>query len=139
MNAATDELGTEVADSLARERALALTYRRQMDTAWSPRVRRLWEEGWMIKRGHDDALARVLADQAAAPSSETSQPSPSAASPREVLSWLYDQERVLVQRYREYARRAVDADAQRLFIRLADEQRRLIERVRDTYRDYSAS
>jgi rubrerythrin len=139
VNAATDELAAAVADSLARERALGRTYRQQMDTAWSPRVRRLWEEGWMIKRGHADALVRVLADHAAAPSSEPPQPSLSAPSPREVLSWLYDQERLLVQRYREYARRAVDADAQRVFNRLADEQRRLIERVRETYRDYSAS
>jgi rubrerythrin len=139
VNAATDELAAAVADSLARERALGRTYRQQMDTAWSPRVRRLWEEGWMIKRGHADALVRVLADHAAATSSEPPQPSLSAPSPREVLSWLYDQERLLVQRYREYARRAVDADAQRVFNRLADEQRRLIERVRETYRDYSAS
>lgn len=139
MNAATDELGTGVADSLARERALGHTYRQQMDSAWSPRVRRLWEEGWMMKRGHADALVRVLADRAAVPSSETPQPSLSAPTPREVLSWLYDQERLLVQRYLEYARRAVDADAQRVFNRLADDQRRLIERVRDTYRDYSAS
>jgi hypothetical protein len=139
MNAASHELAAAVAESLARERALARTYRQQMDAAWSPRVRRLWEEGWMIKRGHDDALVRVLANHAAALSSETTQPSLSAPSPREVLSWLYDQERLLVQRYREYARRAIDADAERLFNRLADEQGRLIERVRDTYRDYSAS
>jgi hypothetical protein len=59
--------------------------------------------------------------------------------PREVLSWLYDQERFLAAGYRECAHLAADPDTQRVLDRLAGEQQRLVERVRETYRDYSAA
>jgi hypothetical protein len=136
-DAADADLSGALADSLARERALGRTYRLQMQSAWSPRVRRLWEDGWAVKRGHDEALVKLLSVNGGAPASEASPPA--APSPREVLSWVYDQERILVLRYREYARRAVDPEARRLLDRLVNEQTRLIQRLRETYRDYSAA
>ncbi len=143
MSAATEvasgDPAAALADSLARERALGRTYRQQMQTAWSPRVRRLWEEGWAVKRRHEEALGRLLAGNGGTPSSEAPEPPLSAPSSREVLSWAYEQEHLLALQYREYARRAVDPERQRVLDRLVNEQERLVERVRETYRDYSAA
>lgn len=130
-----DELTAALADARERERALGRLYRQQMLRAWSPRVRRLWEEGWAVKRNHDDALTRVLAP-GAEPSAAASVP-PGEPVPREVLSRVYEQEQSLALRYRESARLARDPDTLRLLVGLADEQDRLLTRVRATYRDYS--
>jgi rubrerythrin len=139
IEAADNNLSASLEDSLARERALGRTYRQQMQTAWSPRVRRLWEEGWAVKRRHEEVLARILASDGGTPGSEASVPPLSVPSPREVLSWAYDQERLLALRYRDNARHAVDPETRSVFDRLADEQARVTERVRETYRDYSTA
>lgn len=141
MNSATeimrDDVAVALTDTLARERHLGRVYRQQTDAAWSPRVRRLWEEGWAVKRGHDEALTRLLVAAGGARAADETAPAPLPAR-REVLSWLYEQERVLALRYLDFARDA-DSDAHRVFSRLADEQERLLARVRQTYRDYSTA
>lgn len=133
-----DDLASALTESLERERQLGLTYRQAMQAAWSPRVRRLWEEGWAVKRGHEDALIGLLGAIGSAPPTDASATRSTVAA-REVLSWLYEQEKFLAVRYHEGARFALAPDVQRLLDRLADEQRRLVERIRDTYRDYSAA
>jgi hypothetical protein len=133
-----DNLAPAFAESLERERQLGRTYRQELQAAWSPRVRRLWEEGWTIKRGHEEALIRLLGAIGKARTEDAKAPAPTPSA-REVLSWLYGEERSLAIAYREFASMATDADTQRTLNRLADEQRRLVERVRDTYRDYSVA
>lgn len=135
-----EEVAATLADSLARERQLGRVYRQQTEGTWSPRVRRLWEEGLMVKRGHHDALVGLLVAGGGAQGPEVTTPVPALTpSPREVLSWVYEQERVLALRYQDLARSAFDPDTQRTLSRLADAQGRLLERVRETYRDYSAA
>lgn len=133
-----DDLAAAFADSLERERQLGRTYRQEMQAAWNARVRRLWEEGWAVKRGHEDALLRLLGAIGNASTEDANAPR-STPSAREVLSWLYDQERFLALRYREGARLVPDSETQRVLDQLADQQQRLVERIRETYRDYSAS
>lgn len=141
MSTATDVRGGDLAVALAdardRERALGRLYRQQILSAWSPRVRRLWEEGWAVKQNHDDALTSVLAssnDTAAVAAVPPVEP-----SPREVLSWVYAQEQLLGHRYREAVRLALDPATHRVLTRLAEEQDQVLVRVRETYRDYSAA
>jgi rubrerythrin len=133
-----EEVVAALADSLARERQLARVYRQQTEGTWSPRVRRLWEEGLTVKRGHHDALTRLLTSGGGTPSAEAAAQT-ATPLPREVLSWVYEQERLLALRYRDAARHALDPDTERTIGRLADEQDQLLERVRATYRDYSAA
>jgi len=133
-----NDLAAALTGTLERERLLGRTYRQEMQAAWSPRVRRLWEEGWAVKRAHEDALIRLLGTIGNAPTGDVAATRSTPAA-RELLSWLYDQEKFLAVRYRESARFALDPEVQRLLDRLAEEQRRLVERIRDTYRDYSAA
>lgn len=133
-----DNLAVALAEALDLERALGRLYRQQILAAWSPRVRRLWEEGWAVKQHHDDALTRVLASSTDTPAAVAAVP-PVEPSPREVLSWVYAQEQLLGLRYRESVRLALDPDTYRVLTRLAEEQDQVLARVRETYRDYSAA
>ncbi len=142
MSAVADARGEDLAAALAdardRERALGRLYRQQLLAAWSPRVRRLWEEGWAATQRHDHALTGVLASRSDAPAAVAASP-PVEPSPREVLSWVYVQEQLLGLRYRELVRLAVEPGTHRVLTDLAEEQDRLLARVRETYRDYSAA
>ncbi|MFZ5874786.1 MAG: hypothetical protein ACOYXU_00125 [Nitrospirota bacterium] len=132
------ELRALVSDSLERERQLARVYRVHMQAASSARLRRLWDEGWTLKRAHDDVLTPVLA--AGGPSADSAHAAPSSPpSPREALSWAYDQERRLELQYQDAVRLAQDEQTHRLLARLEEGQRGWIDRVRATYRDYSTS
>jgi len=122
---------------LERERRLGQTYRQEMQVAWGARVRKLWEEGWALKRAHEDELGRLLRATGDVPTGVSAAPPP--PSRREVLSWLYEQERLLAGRYRDCVPLIPQTDTQHLVQRLAEEQKRLAERLRETYRDYSAA
>jgi hypothetical protein len=132
------ELRALVSDSLDRERQLARVYRLNLQSASSPRFRTLWDDGWTLKQAHNDALTTLLA--AGQPSVDSSHPAPTAPpSPREALSWAYDQERRLALKYEDAIRLAQDPQTQRLLVRLEEGQRDWLDRVRATYRDYSTS
>ena len=132
------ELRALVLDSLEQERQLGRVYRLHMQAASSPRLRQSWEDGWTLKRAHDEALTPLLASGDHSADSTHAAPS-TIPTAREALSWAYDQERVLALRYQDGARLAQDPQTHRLLARLEDEQRGRLDRVRATYRDYSTS
>jgi hypothetical protein len=132
------ELRALVSDCIERERQLARVYRLQMQAASSPRFRKLWNDGWALKQTHDDALTGLLAS--GEPSTDSSHVAPPPTpSPREALSWAYDQERRLALTYQDAVRLAHDPQTRRLLVRLQEGQRDWLDRVRATYRDYSTS
>lgn len=138
MATVSDALISTLTQCLEYERQLGLLYRKQLQAAWGPRVRRLWEAGWALKRSHDDALVRLLTRIGGAAPAEVSAPLASP-TPRELLSSLYERERSLALWYQEAVRLTADPDSQSVLDRLADEQQQFLDRVRSTYRDYSAA
>ncbi|HET8761533.1 MAG TPA: hypothetical protein VFN94_10710 [Nitrospiria bacterium] len=136
--AITDELLALLTDSLERERQLGRADRLQVQTAASTHLRQTWEAGWALKRAHEEALTRLLAS-AVHPAAPDVTPPATLPSPREMLSWAYDQERLLALQYRDSARLAGHPETEKVLARLEDEQQRILDRVRVTYRDYSAA
>jgi hypothetical protein len=137
--ATTDELQALLADSLERERQLGRAYRLQMQSAGSTHLRHTWEAGWALKRAHEEVLTGLLAS-AGRPlaASDTTTPA-TLPSAREMLSWAYEQERSLTLQYRDASRLAERPETATVLLRFDDEQQRLLDRMRATYRDYSAA
>ncbi|MFZ5862644.1 MAG: hypothetical protein ACOYXR_07390 [Nitrospirota bacterium] len=127
-----------VSDSLECERQLGRVYRLHMLEATGPRVRRSWEEGVTLKQAHAAALTPLLVSGDRVSESAHAAPAPIPPA-REALSWAYDQERRLELQYREGARLAEDPSTHAVLIRLEADQRQWLDRIRATYRDYSAA
>lgn len=136
--AITDELLALLTDSVERERQLGRAYRMQVQSAVSTHLRQTWEAGWALKRAHEEALTRLLASTVRPAAPDVTAPA-TPPSPREMLSWAYDQERLLALQYRDSVRLADHPETEKVLARLEDEQQRILERVRATYRDYSTA